>query len=314
MTKQEQRPHGCPWDESDHLPQRLRMQDEGYGLPEVCAPPRQTSWRERCLPDAEPGRFTWWDLAAVLVYLMGFALGLIPLLVMLTPLGEMTESTDAADQAAGGFFVNMASYLIVAAVVLLACWRPLWRSVRAFRPLWWLKLLLLPPIWLVGIIASTLVMGVLLALGVEPEVSQNQQDIELMLEAVPFLVAVLLMVVIAPLVEEYIFRHLLIGRLSRWVNRWLLGVVSIALFALLHVSFELLDPERVFSIAAVVPYVMMGLVFTLVYLLAGRSLLCAWLIHGFYNLMSLLMQYFVTPHLDEDLFRETTTLLLALGL
>lgn len=266
-------------------------------------PPRRLSFRERFLSDSEPGRFSWWDLAATLVYLIGFTLGVIPMLIMLTPLGGMAQSADPADQAVGGFLTNMVSYLIVGTLVLLACWRPLLRSARAFLPLWWAKVLIVPAIWLTGIIASGIAVGVLSLLGIEPEVSQNQQDIEIMLREVPFLASVLLMVIIAPLVEEYFFRHLLIGRLSRFVNRWILGGVSVVLFALMHLTVELIDPEQSFNVAAVVPYVMMGVVFVLVYILSGRSLLYAWLVHAFFNLMALVMQYFVVPRF-EDAFPE----------
>lgn len=263
------------------------------------APPQRPSFRERFLPDAEPGRFSWWDLAAVLVYLIGFSLGIIPLIVMFTPLGTMAESADAGEQAVAGFLINGVSYVIVGTVVVLACWRPLLRSVRAFAPLWWAKLLIVPVIWLVGIICSALTVAVLSVFGLEPEVSQNQQDIEIMLQEVPFLAAAVLMVVLAPLVEEYLFRHLLIGRLSRFINRWLLGAVSVVLFALMHVTVELIDPEATFSLAAVVPYIMMGVVFVLVYILSGRSLLYAWLVHAFFNFMALAMQYFLLPQLEE---------------
>ncbi|MDO5493079.1 MAG: CPBP family intramembrane metalloprotease [Nesterenkonia sp.] len=280
------------------------------------APPRRPTFRERFLPDAEPGRLSWWDLAATLVYLIGFTLGIIPMLVMLTPLGTMAQSADPADQAVGGFLTNMVSYLIVGAVVVLACWRPLARSVRAFLPLWWAKLLVIPVIWVTGIVCSGIAVGVLGLFGIEPEVSQNQQDIELMLAQVPFLASAFLMVVLAPLVEEYFFRHLLIGRLSRFINRWILGAVSVVLFALMHVTVELIDPTQTFNVAAVVPYVMMGVVFVLVYILSGRSLLYAWLVHAFFNLMALVMQYFVVPRLQEtfpELDQTAGLLLLLLG-
>ena len=55
------------------------------------------------------------------------------------------------------------------------------------------------------------------------------------MQQVPAWLMVPLMVVVGPFVEEYIFRHLLIGKLSRRVNIWICCALSVVLFAALHI-------------------------------------------------------------------------------
>lgn len=64
---------------------------------------------------------------------------------------------------------------------------------------------------------------------------------------------------IAPFVEEYIFRHLLIGKLRRYINAWFCYLLSVALFAAVH----LLGKEAL-TAAALAPYLAMGAVLVFV--------------------------------------------------
>jgi len=108
-------------------------------------------------------------------------------------------------------------------------------------------------------------------------------------------------------VEEYFFRHLLIGKLSRYINIWICGVISIITFPLLHfipaIVAMLFSPGTAtdLTLVSVIPYVVMGSIFTLAYILTGRSLIYAWLIHAFNNVMALVMAYYVQPQLEQFL-------------
>ncbi|MFP3480898.1 CPBP family intramembrane glutamic endopeptidase, partial [Burkholderia sp. SIMBA_057] len=65
--------------------------------------------------------------------------------------------------------------------------------------------------------------------------SENQLGIQGLLQHVPAWLMVPLLVVLGPFVEEYLFRHLVIGKLSRHVNIWICCALSVFLFASIHV-------------------------------------------------------------------------------
>ena len=243
--------------------------------------------------DSEPGRFTWWDLGATLFYVLGFLSGLVGLIGLLPPVAEILSSDDDATVEFGMFLINAISYGVLAVIALVLCGQALWRSIRRFAYLWWLKLLLIPVGWFVMMVLN--VVFVLFGLGAEPETSANQEAITAMLSAVPFLGAVLVLAVLGPLVEEYFFRHLLIGKLSRHINVWICGAISVVTFPLLHFIPALLGASDDLTLVSVVPYVTMGLLITVGYIVAGRNLFYAWLIHAFNNFASLLVAYFVQP-------------------
>ncbi|MCH8563569.1 CPBP family glutamic-type intramembrane protease [Nesterenkonia sp. LB17] len=268
------------------------------GWPPASHPPRK---RQR---DAEPGRFIWGDLIAVLVYVIVMLVGGVSLLALLPPFSTMLGSGVEQQEQQALFLINVIGYAVMVVIALALSAKALWRSVRAFGYLWWLKLLLVPVAWVVTLILTALLV---LSLGGEPETSENQLAIESMLAFVPFLAAVLVMGLLGPYVEEYFFRHLLIGKLSRYINIWICGAISVITFPLLHfipaLVAMLASPGAAtdLTVVSVVPYVVMGSVFTVAYILTGRSLVYAWLLHAFNNVMALVMAYFVQPQLEQFL-------------
>ncbi|WP_218221174.1 type II CAAX prenyl endopeptidase Rce1 family protein [Nesterenkonia sp. Act20] len=262
------------------------------------APPRK---RQR---DSEPGRFTWSDLIAFLAYVIVMLVGGVALLGLVPPFSTMLSSGVEAQEQQAQFLLNVIGYGLIFALALSFSAKAFWRSVKAFGYLWWLKLLLIPAAWVGTLILTALIV---LSMGAEPETSANQLAIEGMLEYVPFLAAVLVMGLLGPYVEEYFFRHLLIGKLSRFINIWICGVISVITFPLLHfipaLVTMLVSPGVAtdLTVISVVPYLVMGSIFTLAYILTGRSLVYAWLLHAFNNVMALVMAYFVQPQLEQFL-------------
>lgn len=246
--------------------------------------------------DSEPGKFTWWDLGATLFYVLGFLSGLVGLVVLLPPINELITG-DETQMQQGMFLVNALSYGVLAVIAIVLSGAALWRSIKAFSYLWWLKLLLVPVAWIASIVLNMVL--VLFLLGAEPETSENQEAIEAMLQAVPFIAALLVIAALGPYVEEYFFRHLLIGKLSRYINVWVCGVISVLAFPLLHFIPALIGMADDLTLVSVVPYLTMGIVITLGYILSGRNLFYAWLLHFFNNAMSLLLAYFVVPWAED---------------
>lgn len=255
--------------------------------------------------DAEPGRFTWWDLGASLFYVLGFLSGLVGLIGLLPPVADFLSSPEEGAAEFGMFLINAASYGILSLIALALSWQALWRSIKRFNYLWWLKLLLIPVGWLTMLALNMLI--VIFGFGADPETSENQEAITAMLGAVPFLAAVVVIAVLGPFVEEYFFRHLLIGKLSRHLNVWICGAISVVTFPLLHFIPALLGLSEDLTMVAVVPYLTMGMLITVGYIVAGRNLFYAWLIHAFNNFMALVMAYYVQPW-AADIMEDLDTL------
>ncbi|MCK6091177.1 CPBP family intramembrane metalloprotease [Micrococcus endophyticus] len=249
----------------------------------------------RTAPDWGPGRFHWGDAVVVLAYagLMLVGLGL-PLAMLL---GLVPGDLAAFDPVTHGFSVNLLSYAILTALVLIVAWRPLVTSLRVFRTGTWWKILLLPAVWFTCILVNVLVLSLI----GEAQTSANQAALEEMSAQAPPVLMILMTVVGAPLVEEYLFRHLLVGKLSRWVNVWVCAVVSMLAFTLLH----FLGTGGQFDLVETVPYLTLAIAITVTYILMGRSFGYAVLLHMVNNGIAIAMLYLVAPLLPDVLPEPT---------
>ncbi|WP_036385009.1 CPBP family intramembrane glutamic endopeptidase, partial [Micrococcus luteus] len=246
-------------------------------------------------PDWTPGRFHWGDAVVVLVYVALMVLGLG--LWLAVSLGLVPGDLEAFDLVRDGFTVNIVSYAILVVLVLAVAWRPLVTSLRVFRTGTWWKLLLLPATWLACIVVNVIVLSLI----GEAQTSANQAALEEMTTQAPPVLMILMTVVAAPLVEEYLFRHLLIGKLSRWINVWVCAVVSVLAFTLLH----FLGTGGDFRLVETVPYLTLAVAITVSYILMGRSFGYAVLLHMVNNGIAIAMLYLVAPLLPDTLPEPT---------
>ena len=245
----------------------------------------------RPAPDWTPGRFHWGDAVVVLVYVALMVLGLG--LWLAVSLGLVPGDLEAFDLVRDGFTVNIVSYAILVVLVLAVAWHPLVTSLRVFRTGTWWKLLLLPATWLACIVVNVIVLSLI----GEAQTSANQAALEEMTTQAPPVLMILMTVVAAPLVEEYLFRHLLIGKLSRWINVWVCAVVSVLAFTLLH----FLGTGGDFRLVETVPYLTLAVAITVSYILMGRSFGYAVLLHMVNNGIAIAMLYLVAPLLPDTL-------------
>lgn len=245
----------------------------------------------RTAPDWTPGRFHWGDAVVVLVYVALMVLGLG--LWLAVSLGLVPGDLEAFDLVRDGFTVNIVSYAILVVLVLAVAWRPFVTSLRVFRTGTWWKLLLLPATWLACIVVNVIVLSLI----GEAQTSANQAALEEMTTQAPPVLMILMTVVAAPLVEEYLFRHLLIGKLSRWINVWVCAVVSVLAFTLLH----FLGTGGDFRLVETVPYLTLAVAITVSYILMGRSFGYAVLLHMVNNGIAIAMLYLVAPLLPDTL-------------
>lgn len=249
----------------------------------------------RTAPDWTPGRFHWGDAVVVLVYVALMVLG--QGLWLAVSLGLVPGDLEAFDLVRDGFTVNIVSYAILVVLVLAVAWRPLVTSLRVFRTGTWWKLLLLPATWLACIVVNVIVLSLI----GEAQTSANQAALEEMTTQAPPVLMILMTVVAAPLVEEYLFRHLLIGKLSRWINVWVCAVVSVLAFTLLH----FLGTGGDFRLVETVPYLTLAVAITVSYILMGRSFGYAVLLHMVNNGIAIAILYLMAPLLPDTLPEPT---------
>lgn len=78
------------------------------------------------------------------------------------------------------------------------------------------------------------VLTMLLALVVPLQQTDNQANIESLLNSTSIVLILILTCVVAPIVEELVFREAIIGAFKDKVNPWILTAISIFFFVLLH--------------------------------------------------------------------------------
>lgn len=246
---------------------------------------------------SDPGKFHWGDALGLLVYIGGFLLGGMLLLFAIPGVTEFgaqaygyppvsfDDILGAAEMPAWFLmYSNVVLYGITGAILILVSWRPFIQSFRWFATWWWVKLLLLPVIWLVTMMVTMVLM---LLSGQDPDVSANQEAVQEAAGESSLLVSILILGLLGPFVEEYVFRHILIGKLSRFMSVWLTVPISILGFTMLHF---ISDPNM--SFVTVAPYLSMAIAFTAVYLFSKKSFAYAWMSHAFNNVVSVVLMEF----------------------
>ena len=278
-------PYGQPPQHPD-TPDRYPA-NQPYQVP-AHIPPGWPGRQNRRQIRSEAGPFRWMDLVTVLAYIALMIVGLASLILFIPTVQEMFRDAEGTlDQTTAGFAVNLTAYVILTVLALIACWRPFVQSLQTFRTQTWLKIGLIPGAWLATIAINALIV----TLAGEPIKSENQLGIEAMTLSVPFPLMALVAVVMGPFVEEYLFRHLMIGKLSRHLNVWVCVVISIFTFALLHFVATGFN----FNPVEVLPYLTLATVITLAYVFTGMSLAYAYILHVFNNLIALTVAYTLLP-------------------
>ena len=218
-----------------------------------------TTHRRPPAPRPEFYRFSALDFTTVGLYVAVaafFALAgelLLPFLRQLAP-----------SPAAASFGVNLAFYGCLGALALFAARRVVARDLRVLATRPWFTLFMVPGAVVVMLILTAIVVAA--AGGVQT--SANQEGLQALMQQVPAWLMVPLLVVVGPFVEEYIFRHLLIGKLSRRINIWLCCALSAVLFASMHIA-----GQEAITLSALLPYLAMGATLVLVYVWTGKNLM-----------------------------------------
>ncbi|MCA4133126.1 CPBP family intramembrane glutamic endopeptidase [Arthrobacter sp. M4] len=237
-----------------------------------------------------PGRlydFSGLDTAAVVLYVgivAFFSLAGTLLVPLLRPF--------FGDPASATFAVNLAFYTAVGVVALTASRTVVSRDLRILATRPWFTLMMVP----LSVVAMLVLSVLFVTITGTPRSSENQLAVENLVQQIPPWLVIPLLVVVGPFVEEYIFRHLLIGKLSKRVNIWICCAASVFLFSFIHV----VGREGI-ELPALAPYLGMGVVLVAVYVWTGKNVMFSYFVHASKNLLAAILIYAIPPDLINQL-------------
>ena len=246
-----------------------------------------TALRTPPAPQPELYRFSRLDFITVGLYvavagLFAVAGSLLePLLLQLSP-----------NPAVASYAVNLIFYATVGVLAVTAARRVAVRDLRVLATRPWFTALMVP----LTVVAMLILTAVLVALSGPVQTSANQAGLQALMQQVPVWLMVPLLVLVGPFVEEYIFRHLLIGKLSRRVNLWVCCTMSVILFAALHIV-----GQEQMTLQVLKPYLAMGAVLVFVYVWTGKNVMFSYFVHASKNLLAVIFIYAIPPEVLEQL-------------
>ena len=246
-----------------------------------------TTRRRPPAPRPELYRFSGLDFGTVSLYLAGaafFALAgelLLPFLRQAAP-----------NPAVASYGVTLVFYGGIGALALLAARRVVARDLRVLATRPWFTLLMVPA----AVVAAMILTALVVAAAGEVQTSANQARLQALMQQIPAWLTIPVLVVIGPFVEEYIFRHLLIGKLSRRLNIWLCCGLSVLLFA----GFHMAGQESI-TLPVLLPYLVIGAALVFVYVWTGKNLMFSYFVHAAKNLLAAVFFYAIPPEVFEQL-------------
>ncbi len=246
-----------------------------------------TALRQPPAPRPELYAFSRLDFVAAGTYtavavLFATASGVLgPLLLQLSP-----------NPAVASYAVNLVFYGAIGVLALAAARRVVRRDLRVLATRPWFTVLTVP----LTVVAAMILTAVLVALTGPPQTSANQAGLQALMQQVPAWLMVPLLVVVGPFVEEYIFRHLLIGKLGRKINFWLCCGLSVLLFAALHIV-----GQEALTLPVLMPYLALGATLVFVYVWTGNNVMFSYFVHAAKNLLAVVFIYAIPPEVLEQL-------------
>ncbi|MGO4491164.1 lysostaphin resistance A-like protein [Arthrobacter sp. 2YAF22_2] len=221
-------------------------------------------------------------LYAAVAAFFATASGLLgPLLLQLSP-----------NPAVASYAVNLVFYGGIGLLALAAARRVAGRDLRVLATRPWFTLLMVP----LAVVAAMILTAVLAVLAGPPQTSANQAGLQALMQQVPAWLMVPLLVVVGPFVEEYVFRHLLIGKLSRKLNIWACCALSVVLFAAIHIV-----GQETLTLPVLMPYLAMGAVLVFVYVWTGQNVMFSYFVHASKNLLAVIFIYAIPPEILDKL-------------
>jgi membrane protease YdiL (CAAX protease family) len=196
--------------------------------------------------------------------------------------------------AVASYAVNLLFYGTVGVLAVAAARKIAVRDLRVLATRPWFTLLMVP----LAVVVMMILTAVLVAISGPVQTSANQAGLQALMQQVPAWLMVPLLVIVGPFVEEYIFRHLLIGKLSRRVNIWFCCALSVVLFAALHIV-----GQEDLTLPVLMPYLAMGAVLVFVYVWTGMNVMFSYFVHAAKNMLAVAFIYAIPPDVLDQLQR-----------
>jgi len=110
--------------------------------------------------------------------------------------------------------------------------------------------------------------------------TENQAGVEQVASSTPMIWTALLFGILIPLIEEIIFRKILIDDLSKFINEKIAIAISLLTFALLHVDTNIIDA---------ISYMPIAIILTIAYIASNKNIAYTWSLHMLNNLVGLVL-------------------------
>jgi membrane protease YdiL (CAAX protease family) len=246
-----------------------------------------TTHRRPPAPQPELYRISALDFTAVGLYVAAAGLFAVAGELLAPFLRQLAPSP-----AAASYGVNLLFYGSVGVLAVIAARRVVARDLRVLATRPWFTLMMIPA----AVIGMMILTAIVVTAAGGVQTSANQAGLQELMQQVPAWLMVPVVVIVGPFVEEYIFRHLLIGKLSRRLNIWLCCALSVVLFAALHIV-----GQEAITLPALLPYLAMGATLVFVYMWTGKNLMFAYFVHAAKNLLAVVFIYAIPPELFEQL-------------
>ncbi|MGE7890008.1 CPBP family intramembrane glutamic endopeptidase [Bacillus cereus] len=172
------------------------------------------------------------------------------------------------------FIISAIAFTVPAIIGIILFKKEIIESFAYFKEKTILKIVSVPLVVLFTAIVEQTVMR-FLALG-QPE---NQEQLLTQAAEIPLILTLLVSGILAPLLEEIVFRHILLNRLSNYIGTAIASIFSIMIFTFMHTN-QLSD----YAI-----YLPGAVILTAAYLISNRSLAYVMAIHILNNCLTFIL-------------------------
>lgn len=179
-------------------------------------------------------------------------------------------------------YIYLFTYLSLTIVYILYNKKDLIEDFKNFKKDWKSILKTTTIYWLIGLIIMLTSSFIINKLNI-PSNTINQVNNITLLEKMP-LIAIMIMVVFAPIIEELVFRK---GLINFTKNKHLFAISSGLIFALLHLVSSFQSINDIIMIVHLIPYSAVGIAFGYAYF-KTKNIYGPIIIHSFHNILSII--------------------------
>lgn len=193
----------------------------------------------------------------------------------------------------GSFFIQAISYVLISGIFIVIYYTILKEDLINFKKEW-KKNLIVIVVGFIGMYLLNVLMEYLFTALHLPTSSQNQDFIVSAVKGEVFIYVAFAVVILAPIVEEIVFRKMLFGAIESNLNlpKIVVVIISTVIFSLIHLSNELgmvfTDINNFKYLVAFFLYAPLAFVLSFTYSYTKNNIYVAIILHALNNLLSLI--------------------------